>query len=387
MSKSYLNLEFLLFIRNRKNQFLLLLVLILGIAYMVVYVPSLKETMQQNKDEVGFYLDSKEEFYDVISKKEDLTRAMSYALMSYEHHRINYEHLLDSNHELYTVTTAEQLEIFIDGLQAGFIPPSQQFLVNSESPLAHSIHVYSLQKLTAQALVEQEKTEFPYFYSLTSLQQLKTGFINGLPFLLFMIIAIYGHDMMVHSYRKPSIVKSIPFSFTKKSFLKSVVLGIASLLTLLLFILFPIVKSAVTNGMGSLSLPVVIFTGEYETITLGQFYLFSSLLLILMVWGLIRLNLLLGTLIRNPYLILILFVSFIASGKILEGISIFPRHYLMYIPSTFFDIGNVVLGEKIFLLHTSLTTSIGIIVWFIFIVVIEVFLYLTGKFKLQRGKV
>lgn len=106
-----------------------------------------------------------------------------------------------------------------------------------------------------------------------------------------------------------------------------------------------------------------------------------------MVWGLARLSILLGFMIRNQYLILIILISFILMGEILEQISFFPRNYLMYIPSVFLDTGKVILGEEAFLLHDSLTTRIGIFVWLTFIVILEVFIFLIGKSKMQRGKV
>src|SRR5699024_101767 len=226
----------------------------------------------------------------------------------------------------------------------------------------------------------EQKTVLQSFYHFT--------LSMGIFFLLFFGIYV-SSDVLVKDRQHQTIIQGVPISWYRMINLKSAVSIVYTLFVMLILMVIAVITIGLQNGFGSFSFNIPIIFGEYDAMgegydmmSLGKFFLLSIAFLLLFVILWTRLNMIFSLIFKNAWVVLmvssmILFVEQLyltRTSRDLFGIDI------AYFPQTYFDFGNVITGERMFLLNTdSITYTKGFLVIGLTMIVVEIVLWLLSK--------
>lgn len=226
----------------------------------------------------------------------------------------------------------------------------------------------------------EQKTVLQSFYHFT--------LSMGIFFLLFFGIYV-SSDVLVKDRQHQTIIQGVPISWYRMINLKSAVAIVYTLFVMLILMVIAVITIGLQNGFGSFSFNIPIIFGEYDAMgegydmmSLGKFFLLSIAFLLLFVILWTRLNMIFSLIFKNAWVVLmvssmILFVEQLyltRTSRDLFGIDI------AYFPQTYFDFGNVITGERMFLLNTdSITYTKGFLVIGLTMIVVEIVLWLLSK--------
>jgi hypothetical protein len=251
-------------------------------------------------------------------------------------------------------------------------------------------HLY---KQTMMRYEDYLTNDYPITYGLmyekTGLQALQKFLqTNGILFILFCTI-FFSSDILSRDRKNRSVLQGIPLSWYRQLNLKSLTTFFYSMIVVIVTMIVGVVVMSVQFGFGyfDLHVPIMIaqqtFTFEdYDVISIAVFLGKTLIVVPLLIFLFIRLNVILGLLFKNEWLVLLvsslilfldrLFVSRTTREIFGKDISFFPQ--------TYFDFGKIVNGDKNFLLNTETITYMkGIVVLLVTIAVIEVVLFILSK--------
>ena len=222
----------------------------------------------------------------------------------------------------------------------------------------------------------------------TGLQTLQRVMQTVFPLLILALVVIFSNDILVKDRKHLTLVKSYPLSFTTRLWIKTGVVLAALFLTVGLSIGMGLLLVSAKNGIGSFNIPVPFYDGkiydgaEFHLFSMGSYLLKSLTLYVFAAFLLIRFLMLLSVLVGNEFFNLIagLAVVFAEGIYYKRGIGFFTN--LDRLPTTFFKIGDVLIGYQNHLYNSyEITFRNGVLAIGLSILAVEVLLFLLTRFQ------
>lgn len=258
---------------------------------------------------------------------------------------------------------------------------------------------------TQERYMEYLKSEVPITYQLierkTALQVIQKFLLSPAVLLIVFCAIYFSSDILTKDRQYQSVLQGLPVSWYRLINVKSVVAFGYSLFILVALVAFATLLLTLMNGFGSFDIPVVttelseepISEGGinpylgYDTISMGKFFLLTFGFLPMIIYLFIRLNAMFSLIFKNTWIVLMMssillfseFIYFSRTTRELFGLDI------SFFPQTYFDIGKIVNGEKLYLLnHTTLNYTKGWFVLIITILIAEVLLFILSQIVNKR---
>lgn len=399
MNRSIIKHEFKMVWNSRKNILFIIALISIILSYCFIILPSsetidsfdaesLERTMkdldivQKGKKERGDTGFSPMSGYAVYAANERDYLIKNKLLTSFE----------DQNYHRFLQFRLKDSQLFYDAIEREFSSPGMYRSQDIN-------HTYTKASERYMALLNNN---FPITYEMieqkTALQTIQM-FLLGTAGLLIIFCAIYfSSDMLVKDRQNQSVLQGLPISWYRLINLKSVVVFIYTLLILTGLIAFATLILTPLNGLGSLKIPLVTtLPGEggvfgfdlhsYDTMTLGHFLLRVFAFLPIIIYLFIRINAFLSLLLKNTWAVLMVSSAFLFSEFIyfsrtkseLFGLD------MSNFPQTYFDIGNILTGEKNYLLKLdTMTYTKGLFILAMSIIIIEILLFIVSRIVTKR---
>ncbi|MBP2058928.1 hypothetical protein J2Z60_002119 [Lactobacillus colini] len=194
----------------------------------------------------------------------------------------------------------------------------------------------------------------------TSLQILQKSLSGWSVILLIIFVCLFTCDLLTYDQKFRTILKNIPLTKTFQLGTKLVVAFIGIIFNFLISFLIIILCTAPRYGLGSLSLAVPIYRGRpyyefsFKTISLGRYFVYFSMMALLVILIFISLSILISLLIKNSYItaILTIIVAVIAKVSYFSLGMGYVYPWLRYLPTTYFTIGDSLSGYLSYLMGT-----------------------------------
>jgi len=397
MNRNYLKHEFLITLRSRRNIPFLLFVGVLLLSYCLILLPNEKTKETYNADEVKTYLTELEVEQGFREKKGNtgiikFTGMPVYA-MNAKYYKLNHAMLMayeDRNFPRFLYLRNFSLM----GNEYAYTSDENLFAL-SPYPGKDRSHLYNQ---TMMRYEDYLTNDYPITYALmyekTGLQALQKFLqTNGVLFLLFCAI-FFSSDMLSRDRKNRSVLQGVPISWYRQLNLKSLSTFFYSLLIIIGALIAGVVVMSVQFGFGyfDLHVPIMIaqqtFTFEdYDVISIAVFLGKTLIVVPLLIFLFIRLNVILGLLFKNEWLVLLFSSLILFSDRLFVSRTtreIFGKD-ISFFPQTYFDFGKIVIGDKSFLLNTeTITYTKGIIVLLISLAIIELVLYILSRLINKR---
>lgn len=219
---------------------------------------------------------------------------------------------------------------------------------------------------------EESKLSLSKIEERTVLQAVVRHLQGYLPTIMIIMVILYTIDIFPKDRQHSSITQNVPLSKYKNGWAKSLVILIATTLTLLIgFIVFSILVT-IQNGFGSFNLPIPIYGGTSNTFvgtsdiwvsqSIGVFLVQAIVLLYFIFILFIRLISWMNIFVKESFMnLLVLPLVFISSVWHRPGVAYTTTIY-NYIPATYFRVGEVLTGQLNFLyLSNTITFGTGLI--------------------------
>ncbi|MDW0117043.1 hypothetical protein QTL97_08860 [Sporosarcina thermotolerans] len=237
------------------------------------------------------------------------------------------------------------------------------------------------------------KNNYPITYGLiyekTGLQALQKFLqTNGILFILFCAI-YFSSDILSRDRKYRTVLQGMPLSWYRQLNLKSLSTFLYSLLIVAAVLVAGVVVMGLQFGFGyfDLEVPIMIaqqlFTAkDYDVISIATFVAKTLIGVPLLIFLFIRLNVVLGLIVKNEWVVLLISTLILFSDRLfatrttreLFGVDI------SFFPHIYFDFGKIVDGEKNFLLNVeTITFTKGLVVLLATIAVIEILLFICSK--------
>ncbi|MCG3089532.1 hypothetical protein [Sporosarcina cyprini] len=397
MNWTFLKHEFLLTYRNKKNIPFVVFLCIALLSYCFLFVPNEVTQETFHVDEVKSKLTELEAEQEYRLAKGNtgiiLFSGMPvFAMNAYSYGMFSamlaaYE---DGNATRWLHLRANHLE----GDSSDYIRDEKLFK-DSPFPGKDREHLYKQTMLRYETyLAKEHPITFGMIEEKTGLQALQKFFQQyGMYFVLFCAI-YFSSDLLSRDRPNKSVLQGLPLSWYRQLNLKTLssffythaVVGIVLLLGVLLL--------AFQYGFGyfDLKIPTILIKDEfprehYDVMTIASFLGEIAIIIPILVYLFIRLNVVFSLIFKNEWLVLVISSLLLFSEKIyltrtsreLFGIDI------SFFPQTYFDFGNVITGEKNFLLNTTtMDFTRGILVLLITVVVMEGILFVLSRIINKR---
>ena len=224
----------------------------------------------------------------------------------------------------------------------------------------------------------------------TALQSIQTSLCGWTVLIILLIICFFSSDVITNDKKYLTVFETIPLSKRTILWLKTGVIEVGVLLDLLTAAVIILACIVPRYGFGSFQMNTVAYMGQinYKSIflveSLGTYYLQFLVFAALIVFILIRMNILITLVIRNEYLSGIFVSLFAISGKVLyfsSGMG-FVYPVLKKLPMTYFTIGDSLNGSLAYMMDTpGWGFNTGIIPLVTLVIIIELLLFLVTKCK------
>lgn len=381
--------ELLRMIKLKKNYLFVISIFLMMLVYIFFIMPNHQsiytfdaKKAEQNVEDISYILKGMEEregtgvggmtgpAYSMTLGRYDVERSMVYAYKDQSYNRFLRLYLLNLHHIL-----PEKLQLLTKDSPYPGKDENHKFtqtLMMYESYLKEDIPI-------SRALIEQK----------TASQSLYHFLLSAGVFLVLFLVLYVSSDVLVKDRQNKTILQGVPISWYRLINLKSVVAIVYSLFVVLILTGIAFVAIGIQNGFGSFAFKIPTIFGEYDytganydMMTLWKFILLSAAFLLLLLVLFTRLNMIFSLIFKNTWVVLmisslVLFAEQIyltRTSRELFGIDI------AFFPQTYFDFGNVITGERMFLLNTdSITYAKGFLVIGLTIVVVEIILWMMSK--------
>lgn len=397
MNRNYLKHEFLITARSRRTIPFILFIGVLLLSYCLILLPN-EETKETYKpDEVRNYLidlEVEQEFREAKGNTGIILRTgMPVYSLNASYYKLNHALLTayeDKNYPRFLYLRNFSLV----GNEYEYTSDENLFAL-SPYPGKDRSHLY---KQTMMRYEDYLTNDYPITYGLiyekTGLQALQKFLqANGILFILFCAIFI-SSDMLSRDRKNRSVLQGVPLSWYRQLNLKSLSTFTYSLFVIIGILVAGVLVMSLQFGFGyfDLHVPIMIaqqtFTLEdYDVISIAVFLGKTLIVIPLLVFLFIRLNVILGLLFKNEWLVLLVSSLILFSDRLFVSRTtreIFGKD-ISFFPQTYFDFGKIVNGDKSFLLNTETITYMkGIVVLLATIAAIELVLFILSKIINKR---
>lgn len=397
MNRNYLKHEFLITSRSRRNIPFILFISVLLLSYCLILLPNEETKETYHPDEVKEYLanlEVEQEFREANGNTGiNIMTGMPVHAMNAYYYRLNHALLTayeDKNYPRFLYLRNFSLL----GNEYEYTSDENLFAL-SPFPGKDRSHLY---KQTMMRYEDYLTNDYPITYGLmyekTGLQALQKFLqTNGILFILFCAI-FFSSDILSRDRKNKSVLQGVPLSWYRQLNLKSLSAFFYSLLVTTGILIVGVIVMSLQFGFGyfDLHVPIMIaqetFTLEdYDVISIASFLGKTLIAVPLVVYIFIRLNVILGLLFKNEWLVLLVSSLLLFSDRLFVSRTtreIFGKD-ISFFPQTYFDFGKIVNGDKSFLLNTETITYMkGIVVLFVTIAVIELMLFILSKIINKR---
>lgn len=397
MNRTYIKHEFLITSRSKRNLPFVLFIGVLLLSYCFIILPN-KETKETfSEEEMSNYLADLDVEQKLREAKGTTGVVFHTGVPVYGNNDFYmrlYGAMLQA-HEDGNFTRFLHLRAFsLDGNPSDYMQDTHLFK-QSPFPGKDRMHLYYQMTMRYDDYLSNDyPITFGLMYEKTGLQALQKFLQeNGIYIMLFCVI-FFSSDILTRDRKYRTVLIGLPLSWYRQLNLKSFAAFMYSTLILLAILLIGVICMTLQYGFGYFDLHVPIMTAqqrftleEYDVISIGNFLAKTLIVVPLLSLLFIRLNVILSLLFKNEWIVLIvssliLFLErfyFSRTTRELFGIDI------SYFPQTYFDIGNVLTGEKNFLVNIeSITYTKGIVILLIAFVLIEILVFFMSKIVSKR---
>ncbi|GEN82903.1 hypothetical protein SLU01_12150 [Sporosarcina luteola] len=398
MNRNYFKHEFLITSRSRRNIPFILFISVLLLSYCLILLPNEETKETYHPEEVKEYLanlEVEQEFREAKGNTGiNIMTGMPVHAMNAYYYRLNHALLTayeDKNYPRFLYLRNFSLL----GNEYEYTSDENLFAL-SPFPGKDRSHLY---KQTMMRYEDYLTNDYPITYGLmyekTGLQALQKFLqTNGILFILFCAI-FFSSDILSRDRKNKSVLQGVPLSWYRQLNLKSLSAFFYSLLVIIGILIVGVIVMSLQFGFGyfDLHVPIMIaqetFTLEdYDVMSIASFLGKTLIAVPLVVYLFIRLNVILGLLFKNEWLVLLVSSLLLFSDRLFVSRTtreIFGKD-ISFFPQTYFDFGKIVNGDKSFLLNTETITYMkGIVVLFVTIAVIELMLFILSKIINKRG--
>ncbi len=390
--KDYFFHEAKIFLKNKKNQVSLFLLLFASLYYALVLVDQYEPIQQVNPTQIEARYQDRQEFLDSFVTTDGTYPLASYAFYVFprwnelDHARL--QALEKKDWQTYAQKTSEWYEysdfVYMEGAVESLRYDTQYYRWGNwwAKDDGHFAYRRETNKYRAFATVDKSLS-INAFEERTALQVFVRLSQKLLPILLLTLLIVLMSDVVVVDYRHKSIVNNYPVTAFQRMLCKMGLVPLALLAMLLvLFPSFSIISFK--YGLGSFSYPVPIYfnqllgEGTFQIISIGQYLgLFVGILglWMLLVTAFIFVS---SQLFKNEIvnILLALLIVFGEAFYFSRGSGEFKP--IEFIPSSFINIGEVITGYKNFLYATekiSLSSSLYVLLPLLLILMILMYLF------------
>lgn len=224
----------------------------------------------------------------------------------------------------------------------------------------------------------------------TVLQTIKRMLNESLPYILIVLLVAYGFNSVNKDKKHSSVLNSLPISYEKRLWAKTIVLIIAYSGTLLLSFLFFSLFVGSRYGMGSVFIPVGIYGYDYTvgnilgSTILGMYLFQASVLLFFITLIYSRGMTLLNIITRHDLFVLVITLPtiFISGLWNRTGVAYVTERY-SFMPPTYFNIGEALSGRLNFVYTTSYVTfGTGVLSLSLCWLIIECILFFVSRLRI-----
>lgn len=397
MNRNYLKHEFLITARSRRTIPFILFIGVLLLSYCLILLPN-EETKETYKpDEVRNYLTDLEVEQEFREAKGNTGIILRTGMPVYSLNASYYK----LNHALLTAYEDKNYPRFLYLRNFSLVGNEYEYTSDenlfalSPYPGKDRSHLY---KQTMMRYEDYLTNDYPITYGLiyekTGLQAMQKFLqANGILFILFCAIFI-SSDMLSRDRKNRSVLQGVPLSWYRQLNLKSLSTFTYSLFVIIGILVAGVLVMSLQFGFGyfDLHVPIMIaqqtFTLEdYDVISIAVFLGKTLIVIPLLIFLFIRLNVILGLLFKNEWLVLLVSSLILFSDRLFVSRTtreIFGKD-ISFFPQTYFDFGKIVNGDKSFLLNTETITYMkGIIVLLATIAAIELVLFILSKIINKR---
>lgn len=397
MNRTYFIHEFLLTAKSKRTIPFLLFIGVLLISYCFLLVPNRETKETFHPEEIKEYLTGVEVEQNQRMKSGNtgiilMTGDPVFARNDYDHGL--FSALLNSYEDRNFLRYLHLRAYYLESDPSVYLQDENLFKY-SPYPGKDREHLYHQTMLRYEDyLMNDRRITEALLFEKTGIQSLQT-FLHTYGFYFFLFCAVYfSSDILSRDRTHRTVLQGLPMSWYRQLNLKTLAAFSYTLLVLITVLLTGFFVLSSQFGFGYFNLHVPIMTAqntfsieEYGVISMVKFIGLSLATLPLLLFLLIRINVILSLLLKNEWLVLLLGTFVIFSERLYDtrttrdilGIDI------SYFPQTYFDFGKIVTGEKNFLLNTeTITLAKGIIVLLIAAAIIEAVLFVLSRVVTKR---
>ncbi|WP_039042604.1 hypothetical protein [Sporosarcina sp. ZBG7A] len=397
MNRTYFIHEFLLTAKSKRTIPFLLFIGVLLISYCFLLVPNRETKETFHPEEIKEYLTGVEVEQNQRMKSGNtgiilMTGDPVFARNDYDHGL--FSALLNSYEDRNFLRYLHLRAYYLESDPSVYLQDENLFKY-SPYPGKDREHLYHQTMLRYEDyLMNDRRITEALLFEKTGIQSLQT-FLHTYGFYFFLFCAVYfSSDILSRDRTHRTVLQGLPMSWYRQLNLKTLAAFSYTLLVLITVLLTGFFVLSSQFGFGYFNLHVPIMTAqntfsieEYGVISMVKFIGLSLAALPLLLFLLIRINVILSLLLKNEWLVLLLGTFVIFSERLYDtrttrdilGIDI------SYFPQTYFDFGKIVTGEKNFLLNTeTITLAKGIIVLLITAAIIEAVLFVLSRVVTKR---
>ncbi|PRY80090.1 hypothetical protein [Alkalibacterium olivapovliticus] len=381
--------EWLLFTRNIKNRLIFIIFLIAAVYYGLVIAPDFQPLYSfADEDTISERIDDQQYLLEIYPER-PYTVESAYNII--EQSEIQREALIEEDWETYFQST-QQVNNEIHLARYGYSVDPRFFDINEPYPgqAAAFWRGYTNVRYTGYWEEGLEDITPSLVEERTVLQTIQRLLQDNLPVILLILLVLLTIDIYTRDKGHTTVFNSKPLSFGKVLWIKTLVVMIGFILILLTGFIALLITIGPRYGLGSFSIPIPVFEftiygGEFERISIGSWLLQAIVLLVMSGLGLVRLILWFSILIKQELFNLVAGVSVLFAESLYysRGIGFFSNIGLL--PPTFLSVGSVMMGYHNFLYNSGdIHFMNGVISLGITILVIEILIYLTTRFRVFR---
>jgi hypothetical protein len=398
MIQSLFKHQFMLMLKSRKNNIFVGFLFILLLTYCFIIQPNQKaadsfdpEVQKQDLELIAAQQEAR--IARSTTSFNQFTGISSFAMAEYNYrihsrmvHAFEDEDFTRFLH-LLTFTHESGYSSFHEDMQAEF--------AMSPFPGKDMAHFYNNTMFRYEALLEQDEAiTYPMIEQKTAVQTLQNALLSPITYLILFAAIYFSCDIVTRDRNYKTLLQGFPMSWYRQLNVKSMTSFTYTLSAVFILTLTGLGMLTVLNGFGlvNIPLPAVTVNGnlmpeDYEFLAFSEFLLKALSLMVILIYLFTRLSIVFSLIFKNQWIVL--FISTIIlfseqfyysrSTRELFGIDVSS------FPQTYFEFGNVVTGEKIFLLNLdTITFAKGIIVLLITIIFIEIILFTVSKLINKR---
>ncbi len=353
--QSYFKFELLHFFYNKKNIAVYVILLFFSCYYAMVVAPSYDPIEKVDKMEMEARYLTKEEFLNTVNT-ENMHPSTAYAVMTFpewnKYEKARLDALAENALKKYAEATSKWYT-YSDGMiyKGGdilFYHP-RYYTYGNHYAKEDGHFAYLSAAVRYGGYAEKDfNLSIDIFEERTALQTWQRLLQSYLPFILMISCILLTADIVLKDRRNPTLLRGFPMSPWRRLLVKGSVALFGSILAFLplstgLFLI------GAKHGFGSFDLPVPIYSHmdkSFSLISLGEFILQSTVLLILWFMLIISLLLLTSLVLRNEFANL-----FVGFAVVIWEFTYYTRgigfiREVEWYPTSYIQVGQVLSGYR-----------------------------------------